>query len=229
MSEADVGGVAATWRRLHPVTRGATLLAAALGVETLALLAYLASAPVAVTAPRYLAYPFVWLNAGLLAVWWVRPNPGASRRRRGAAAVLAVGYFVALCAIAGSVALAPASGVAVYWLLPPGWGPLVVADVGPLRIAPIPFRVGGYAALAYLAYAALTDTRLTPAGALVGAFSCVSCTLPLAAAVVSGVAGGAAGASTALAYSYDLATGVYLAALALLAWRPTVGLVARWR
>jgi hypothetical protein len=57
----------------------------------------------------------------------------------------------------------------------------------------------------------------------------VSCTLPLLAAVVSSLAGGAVAFGSASALSYDLSTAVFLLAVALLAWRPDAALLARLR
>jgi hypothetical protein len=49
--------------------------------------------------------------------------------------------------------------------------------------------------------------------------SCVSCTLPVLAALVSGVAGGSVTA-VATGFSYDLSTLVFVASVGLLYWRP---------
>jgi hypothetical protein len=224
---------ATVWRRFQPGPRLVLGMAAVLLLETAALGAYLATTNDAVTAPRYLLYPVVWINAGLLAVWWVRrdgmPSTGGWSRRRTAAAALGAGYFLVLAWIAGAIARAHVTGVDVHWGLPPGWGPIVVAGLGPVRIAPIPYRIAGYAALAYLVYRTVLDAEASPVSALVGAFSCVSCTLPLLALVLSTALGGAAGVATTTAYSYDLATLVYLAALGLLAWRPDVAVLRRVR
>jgi hypothetical protein len=59
----------------------------------------------------------------------------------------------------------------------------------------------------------------------------VSCTLPVAAAALSGLLGGTVGVVgvTAGAWSYDLSTLAYVVSVGLLAWRPAVGAGARGR
>jgi len=214
--------------RLRPRRETVGVLGALALAELAVLGVYLATMPVAVTEPRYLLYPFVWLNASLLAVWRVSPRPSTARRRRLAAGV-GVAYFLGLAAVGGVLAGSTASGVTVHWALPPGWGPMVLANVGPVRVAAAPYQVAGYAALAYLVYVTLADAESSLAGSVLGLFSCVSCTLPLLAAVVSSLAGGAVAFGSASALSYDLSTAVFLLAVALLAWRPDAALLGRLR
>ncbi len=214
--------------RVRPRQETVGVLAALTLAEVAALAAYLAAMPVAVDELRYFLYPFVWLNASVLAVWRVTPRP-ANGRRRWLAAGVAAAYFLVLAAVGGILAASSGSGVTVYWMLPPGWGPMVLAHVGPVQVAAAPYRVAGYLALAYLVYATLADAETSLAGGLVGLFSCVSCTLPLLAAVVSSLAGGAVAFGTASALSYDLSTAVFVLAVALLAWRPDAALLGRLR
>lgn len=202
---------------------------ALLALEAVALVTYVAATGATFTAPRYVLYPVAWVNAGLLAIWYVGPTSGGWTRRRVAGVLVGVAYFLALAWIGGAVAFGDAAGIEVHWSLPPGWGPLVIAGVGPLRIAPTPYRLFGYAALAYLVYAAAADAEATPVNAVLGLFSCVSCTLPVLGIVLSSALGSAAGVGAVSAYSYDLSTLVYLAAIALLAFRPDVALVRRLR
>lgn len=206
-------------RLARPLERGDLLLwgAVVCTAEALLLAAYLATAAVRITAPRYLLYPFVWLNVAGLVVLGTSVAPAPARRRAAAVAV-AGGYFLALAAIDGTLALSPGTGLAVHWGLPPGWGPLLVADLGPVRFAPIPYRTVGYAAIAYLLYVALVETSSRALGGLVGLFSCVSCTLPVLAAALSGVAGGSA-AAAATTWSYDLSTAVFLLTVGVLTWQ----------
>jgi hypothetical protein len=158
-------------------------------LEALALGLYLRTVPAEVTAVRYFLYPFVWVNVAVVAVARTR-IPSASTRRHTLVALVGVGYFLGLAAIDGTLALSPGTGLTVHWALPPGWGPLVIADVGPVRLTPVPYRTLGYAAIAYLLSVTLLERSLRGLGGLVGLFSCVSCTLPVIAAVLSGVAGG---------------------------------------
>ncbi|MDH5018980.1 DUF7546 family protein [Halobacterium rubrum] len=220
--------MSAALARVRPRRETVGVLATLALAEIAALAAYLAAMPVAVDELRYFLYPFVWLNASVLAVWRVTPRPANGRRRRLAAGVAAA-YFLVLAAVGGILAASNGSGVTVYWALPPGWGPMMLAHVGPVRVAAAPYRVAGYLALAYLVYATLADAETSLAGGFVGLFSCVSCTLPLLAAVVSSLAGGAVAFGTASALSYDLSTAVFVLAVALLAWRPDAALLGRLR
>ena len=216
-------------QRLRPQPETAAVFVLLCVAELVALAAYLAANPRTVTAPRYVLYPFVWLNVAVLAVWRTDAGPAGTQRRLLAGAV-GLAYFLVLAWVGGLVATSHhAGGLTVYWGLPPGWGPLVIAGVGPLRIAPTPYQAAGYLALAYLVYATLLGATASPAGIVAGAFSCVSCTLPLFAAVGSSLAGGTVAAGAATAWSYDLSTAVFLLAVALLVWRPDVTAVARLR
>jgi len=221
--------LAGAWRRVRPRPETAAVFVGLCVLEGAALAAYLATTPADVTAPRYLLYPFAWVNVAVLAVWRTEVTPGG-RRRRLLAAAAGVAYFLVLAWVGGVVAPShSAGGVTVYWQLPPGWGPLVVADLGPLRVAPTPYLVGGYVALAYLVAATVVDAAASPAGALAGAFSCVSCALPVVAAVASSVTGGAVAVGAASAWSYDLSTAAFLLAVGLLVWRPDAAALARLR
>lgn len=188
-------------------------------LEALALATYLTVSGEDVgLAPRYLVYPFVWINAGLLAVTLTRPTPG-SRRHRLLAAGLGAGYLVGTLTVAGKLAFLPESATAsvrVGWYAP-GWGPLVAGTTPFVRWYLIPFEVVGYGALAYLVYAnALAVSRGTIAGTL-GLVTCVGCTVPVLAPLV-GVLGGPAASltTTAYAYSYDAGTAIFVLAVAML-------------
>lgn len=209
-------------RRVRPRPETAAVFVALCVAEAAALAAYLTATPNSVTAPRYVLYPFVWVNAAVLAVWRTTPAAGVGRRRRVLAAGVGGAYFLVLAWTSGLLGAAGAdAGLTVYWGLPPGWGPLVVWTAGPLRVAPTPYVTAGYLALAYLAYAAVLDADASLTGLAAGALSCVSCTLPVLAALASAVTGGvAAVGAAAAAASYDLSTAVYLVAVALLVWRP---------
>lgn len=220
---------AVAWQRLRPRPETAAVFVALCVAEAAALAAFLVVMPVSVTAPRYFLYPFVWLNVAVLAVWRTDAGPAGTRRRLLAAGI-GLAYFLVLAWVSGLVATAHhATGVTIHWSLPPGWGPLVVAGIGPLRIAPTPYQAAGYLALAYLVYATVLDAAASPTGIIAGAFSCVSCTLPVFAAVVSSLAGGAVAIGTATAWSYDLSTAVFLLAVALLVWRPDAAAIGRLR
>jgi hypothetical protein len=206
--------------------RGLVLVTGALvACELLLLGVYFALSSRTVLAPRYVLYPFVWLNAAVLAALVVDP-PRARGGRRLLALGVAVAYFVVVAWLDGTVGPGTGSGTLRVLSLPPGWGPGLLYD-GPLRVVLLPFKAVGYAVLAYLVYGLVVDAAGSGLlGGAVGLFSCVSCTLPLAAALVSGLVGGTVGltaTTTAVgAWSYDLSTLAYVLAVGLLAWRPTV-------
>lgn len=208
--------------RLSPGRDLLVALGAVCAIEAVVVLAYVATSP-GTTAPRYLLYPFLWLNVAGLAIL-TTDVPAASTRRKALAAAVGVGYLLGLSVVDGTIAFASASGIDVFWSLPPGWGPMVVAELGPLRIAPIPYRTLGYAAIAYLLYVAILDASSRVAGGLVGLLSCVSCTFPVLAAAVSGIAGGtglAAAAALSYDWAYDLSTVVFLVTIGALVWGTT--------
>lgn len=214
------------------VLRGALVL----NTELLVVLGYvlLASPGVGALPPlrtiAFYTYPFVWLNVGLFAV--VRTErPPAPGGRRAVALVAAAGYLLVLGYAGGlygpggggpgGLRLAVAS-------LPPGWSPAVLY-AGPLvDVALIPFKVVGYAALAYLVYLAVLAADRSLLGGTVGLFACASCALPAVAGVVSGtVGGGTALVAAAGRQSYAASTVAYVLAVGLLAWWPSLSRTGR--
>jgi hypothetical protein len=224
-------------RRLAPYAERETLVygAALLNAELLLVLAYLAVVGPQVTRPLFYVYPFVWINAALYALWRT-DLPAAPTRRRIAAGAVALAYLGVLSYVGGLFGFGASGAVTGLRLeltaLPPGWSPALIYAGSALQFALLPFKLFGYLVLAYLLYATLLDATAGVLGGALGLFSCVSCTLPVIAGVLSGVAGGA-GAVAAAAYgqSYALSTVVFVLTVALLLWRPTVadlrGLAAR--
>ena len=200
-------------------------------VEALALLLYLRFAPVIPTAVRYYVYPFVWINLGLLAVVTTTP-PAAPRRCRRIAMALAGGYFLVLAWAGGLLqagsALTGQDPLVLFRVVlldvPPGWGPMVMYDASLVQLFLVPYKVVGYLALAYLVYVTVLDAAGSALGGLVGLLSCVSCSWPVLAGLVSGVVGSTSGVATfVVTQSYDISTVVFVVTVALLYWRPTVG------
>lgn len=225
--------------RLRPGRDRLLVWAAIVNAELLAVGAYLLATSVIPTQPLFYVYPFVWINAALWALWSVgAPSTGTKNRRRVAlAAAVGAGYFLVLGYFGGLYALgtAPGAAAATGWSLsltslPPGWSPAVLYNGTRLTLALLSFKVFGYATLAYLVALTVLDATGGAAAGLLGLFSCVSCTLPLIAAAVSGFVGGA-GALVAAAYgqSYGLSTVVFVVTVALLVWRPTAADLSRMR
>jgi hypothetical protein len=105
----------------------------------------------------------------------------------------------------------------------PGWGPRVGYAGDVLTVNLVPFRVIGYLALAYLVYAALADLAGAALSGILGLGSCLSCTLPIVGSLGAGVAGGTGAAATLSSLSVDVSTAVFVASVALLTFRPSVG------
>jgi len=200
-----------------------TLLYGALLVngELALVLFYFAVSSSVPTDPVFLAYPFVWINA---AVWGVSKVylPDAPRAQRLAAFGVGVAYFLLLAGVGGLFVLhGEGLGTRIAWL-PPGWGPTLVYSGTALSMSLFPFKVIGYAALAYLVAATVLDAARTGVAGLLGLFSCVSCTWPVAATLLTGAFGGASAVATlAQNEPYALSTVVFVSSVLLLVWRPT--------
>jgi len=219
--------VHSTHRTARPWPAGAGLLAAAVALEVVLVVGYFVATPGTVTVPRYVAYPFVWINAVLVAASRT-PIPSAPPRRHLLAGALAAGYFLLLANWAGLVGLTVGGhhpipegvlGVSVG-AGSPGWGRLRLVT-RTFYVSFVPYRVIGYLGLTYLVYAALVDASGVVASGALGFVSCLSCSAPIFASAVTGVLGGwVTLMSTAIAYSVDISTIAFLTSVALLYWRP---------
>lgn len=199
-----------------------------IAVEALLLAIYWVTVPnVTVLGPAYLRYwlyPFVWINVGLWAVIRTTPAPADGRKRQ-LAAVIAVGYFALLAAVGGLVGLTADAAHTSFRVsalsIPPGWGPALLYDGSLFTVSLLPFKLVGYLALAYLVYATVIDATSSAVTGVLGLLSCVSCTWPVLASIVTGVAGsGTAIAGAVYSQSYGLSTIVFVVTVGLLYWRP---------
>jgi len=205
------------------------LLYGALVGNTLAALAiaYLLLAEITITQPRYALYGLLWIFVGLLVFWKTDPAPTDDRTRRRAIVVAGL-YFVVLAVAGGLVVTAMRPGAGEFGVrlatLAPGWGPAPILSTPWAALVLMPARVVGYLALAYLVYATVIDAAGAAVSGIVGLFSCVSCSWPILASLLSGiVGGGSAVAAATFDFSYDISTVVFLFTVALLYWRPLVG------
>jgi hypothetical protein len=221
--------------RYRPDRESLVYWSAIVNAELLVLLLYflfVTGPPTALGFVLLVLYPFVWLNLS----WWAYRTtdvPAASGRRKLLAGVLAVGYFL-LLAYVGGLLLPGIGELATGWRVvlfqvPPGFAPAVLYSGESIVVNLIPYQTVGYLALAYLVYVTALDVSGNLAAGVVGLFSCVSCTFPVIAAVVSGVTGSAALATTVSQQSYGLSTVVFVVTVLLLRWRPTVADLARLR
>lgn len=201
----------------------------ALGVQSGLAMMYLALTDAGIASPGMLAVPFVWVTAAIVAVRHAEA-PEGSRGVRVAAAVIGLAYGIGLAWLTGTVGLATGSATGFDLVfLPPGWGPVVRYGGAFVSVVALPYRVVGYAALAYLVSLAVRDIAVSGAsmgiGGLLAIGSCASCALPVVAAVgsVLGGAGLALGAMPAVGGgTYLLATAAFLLSAGVLAVRPTV-------
>jgi hypothetical protein len=193
-------------------------------VESLAVVGYFSLTSSTVTGVRYLVYPFVWINVGVLAVV-TTPSPSGDRRMRLLAAAASALYFLALAGLSGllAVELGSHSHAAVRGLQltmsVPGWGPRVGYAGSLVTATFVPYRVVGYLALSYLVYATLLDAAGRAVSGVLGFASCVSCGLPVVGSLAAGAVGTMGGVAVAT-YAVDLSTLVFVGAVGLLALRP---------
>ncbi|GAA0243931.1 hypothetical protein ACFFQF_03590 [Haladaptatus pallidirubidus] len=208
---------------------GETLLwgAVVLNAELFTLIYYFATSNYSGGELRYLLYPFVWINVALFAVWKTNPISRSDRDKIVGVAVavvyfLVLGYAGGLFSVTQPMPGISSSGFRIAWL-PPGWGPALLYRGDLLRLSILPFKLVGYLALAYLVYATVLDAAGSAISGILGLFSCVSCTWPVVASLVTGIAGAGSGLATmATSGSYDISTVVFVVTVALLYWRPTI-------
>lgn len=203
-------------------------LASLLAAQLLAVVGYFGLTDAAVTDPRYVLYPLVWITLGVWAVVRTTP-PRASERARWVAGGVAAGYVLALAFLTGLLAVYLQSAGASHGhehihglqvtMTAPGWGPRVAYVTHAFHVYLIPFRVIGYLALGYLVYAALLDATSAALSGVVGVATCLSCTFPLVASALGGL-GGAAVFGGLATYSLDISTVAFCLAVGLLTWRP---------
>lgn len=179
-----------------------------------------------------LLYPFVWMDVALLAVWRT-PLPRAGGRRRWIALSVVAVYGVALSYFGGLVGPGLAFGslevpasTRLALRLPPGYSPALVHLGEYVQLSVTPYKLVGYGALVYLLYATLLDVGSAVGGGsalagLLGLFSCVSCTWPILASVLTGAFGVGASAIGAFTPELWLSTVVFVVTVLLLYWRPT--------
>ncbi len=192
--------------------------------ELLLVFAYQLLSPNTITGLTPVVVPFVWINLSLWAI--ARTDvPAASQRRRTIGVAVAAAYFGVLAYFGGLWGLGdpaiPASARFELFSLPPGWAPALLVHTPYLRLSVLTYQVVGYLALAYLVYATVLDAAGSAVTGLVGLLSCVSCSWPILAGVVTGLVGGSTAVAAAVYdQSYLLSTVVFAVTIGLLYWRP---------
>ncbi len=185
--------------------------------EVLLVTGYLSLSSTTVTQPRYVIYPFIWINVGLWAVYAGAPRVGNERHRLVGVAV-AGAYYLVLLAVAGNVVFGAfvEPYLSIIWATP-GWGPVLNGSLPGIEIHLVPYEVIGYAGLSYLFYANVLEISRGLLSGVLGIVTCVSCTMPFWGPVF-GLLGGSAMGLTGLAttYAYDIGTVIFLLTIGLL-------------
>lgn len=206
--------------------RKTTLLWGVLLVNTelLLIFAYELLSSSSITQVQSALIPFVWINVAL----WVfarMERPAGTERQRVIALSAATLYFGMLTYFGGLWAPGPSEfgwRFAVELGSPsPGWTPIVHFDSPAFQIDIIFYQFVGYLALSYLVFGAMLETASSAVAGVLGMLSCVSCSWPLFATIITGVLGGSTAlAGTILSFSYSVSTVVFLVTVALLYYRP---------
>lgn len=192
--------------------------------ELLLILAYLVFGDSQVTDFRAVLIPFVWINLSL----WVLARataPSTSDRQRLIGLIVATVYFGLLTYFGGlwgaGVAEFPTQFRIAWFSLPPGWAPAVLLNSSLLRVSVVPYQLVGYVALAYLVYVTVLDAAGSAITGVLGLLSCVSCSWPILASILTTLFGGSAALAGELySQSYLLSTVVFVVTVALLYYRP---------
>lgn len=223
--QPSMGGVALDTyiRRLRPNRQMVLSTIAVLPLEILLVLGYVTIRDVRITDPLILVYPFLWINVSL----WVlltTTTDSSSRRDRHLATAIGIGYFLILAYFGGLLGFGTGARVIplhIDWTLPPGYSPVLLYQGTLFRLVLEPYKIIGYLTLAYLVYTTVLDTAGSAVSGIVGLFSCVSCSWPILATVVTSLFGSSSAvASFALNQTYGLSTLAFLSAVVLLYWRP---------
>jgi hypothetical protein len=191
------------------VLGGFTPWVALVVVEFLLVLAYFVTASVRVLEPRYVLYPFVTFVA--------------------VSYFLVLGWLTGLLSVTPEVAGVASGGVTVLVNeAPPGWGPRVTLATDVVQLVVVPYRIVGYAGLAVLVYDGVLDAAASTVSGVAGLFSCVGCAFPLVGSTLATLGGSSALVLAVRTYSVDLSTLVFVLAVGLLVWRPSLEDLRVW-
>lgn len=199
-----------------------------LGIEFVMIWWYFLVTQTTVTEPRYVIYPFVWINLGALAISRTRPSARRFGVRASAAAIAGIYLFV-LLTLGGLLQLGlfqplgPGAEFRISWVTP-GWGPIIVFRNALVQTVVVPFKFVGFLSIAYLLYARLLDATKGALSGVFGLVSCVGCSFSLLVPLL-----GASTFSTIAWLSWDLSTLVFVATVGMLYWSEELGArLTRW-
>lgn len=189
--------------------------------EAVAVLIYLDVTDTSILEPRYIVYPFVWINVGIFAVSRTSLPETGPRLRRIVLSVTGI-YLILLLYLGGLFRLGlftpipEGTALRVDWAVP-GWGPTVVFRNTWIQATIIPYKTIGYLSFTYLLYAKLLSGTKGAASGLLGLGSCVGCAFSILIPVF-----GALGFGWITELSVDLSTAVFLLTIGLLYWSEVV-------
>lgn len=200
-------------------------------LELLLVVIYQAATASQITAVRYVIYPFIWINMSIWCVWRLKESQGNdashSTGTRWGLRFIALLYLLLVNYLPGlfiphipgvSLPFQPGmpTSTTILWQMPPGWGPVVTVNAHWFGLRLIPFETTGYLALAYLFYRNLLAWSGFVSSSIMGAFTCVSCTLPLYQGIIAALGAGASTVHMANHYSYDIGTLIFVVSCLLL-------------
>jgi hypothetical protein len=223
------------WREVSdPRYRALFLFNVLVAIQVIAALVYGVVFEVTPTRVTTFLLPFVWIAVSALAVWWTDTADREPRLRLLAGAI-AAGYLLIFLYLSGTIGTAPdqfdavtgAFGVGVEFERTLGWGPVIFYGGEFLGARIHPYQVIGYAALSYLIYAAVLDSVRSASAGLVGVALCPACALAAVSPVVAGLAGTASAFALFFQYNYEIATVIFVGAMGLLYWRPSIATLRR--
>lgn len=169
-------------------------------------------------------YPFVWINLGFWAVWRTQIPDGSVRQRQISGAVT-LGYVAILAVFGGMVRFDDPPefiyGLRVVTDVPFGYGPAILYAEPTIQLTITPYMLIGYIALGYLLYVTILDSFNAAIGGIVGIFTCIGCSWPIFASLLTGAGGITGGiAASVYAQSHGLSTLAFVLTVLLLYLRP---------
>lgn len=213
----------------RPHLRALVVFNVLFGLQLLAAVVYGVVFDASPTSLHLFLIPFLWITVSVLAVWYTQPVSRGPRHRLFAFGV-SFGYFLLFLVLTGSVGFSPSTvepvtgvyGVGIEVDRSLGWGPIAFYAGEWIGLRIIPYQLVGYLALSYLVYSAVLNVTQSATAGTLGLILCPGC----AAAVIAPVFGSIAGLSSAIAlfirYTYEISTILFVVAMALLYWQPSV-------
>lgn len=174
---------------------------------------------------RYFVIPFIWIN---VAIWAVVKTSPTTRGAKHTAIAFGISVVYLLSTLYLSGLLRPSTGsleqitgmagFGVTWRSI-GWGPTLLYSGEWVSLVLIPYQVIGYLALAYLLYVSILDITNSAAGGIIGLIPCPGCAAPLFTSLAAGIAGTSSAFMLLVTYQYELATVLFIIAIAILSRR----------